>query len=66
VLLDLVHAERLPPPNRRCGRPDTIIIADTFAKKSRTTPQGSISRAAHRLKRYDKLSFLKTLSAREM
>jgi len=32
---------------------DAIVIADAFAKKSRTTPKGAIARAARRLRRYD-------------
>jgi len=32
---------------------DAIIIADTFAKKARTTPKAVLSRAARRFRRYD-------------
>jgi len=32
---------------------DAIVIADAFAKKSRTTPKAAVSRAARRFRRYD-------------
>ena len=32
---------------------DAIVIADAFAKRSRTTPKGALSRAVRRLQRYD-------------
>jgi phage-related protein len=32
---------------------DTIVIADVFAKKSRSTPKAAITRAARRFRLYD-------------
>jgi len=34
---------------------DAIVIADAFAKKSRTTPRAAVERAARRLRRYDEI-----------
>ena len=35
---------------------DAIIIADAFAKKTRTTPKAAIARAARRFQRYDEVA----------